>query len=110
MGAEILLGLTGWPQPHRILEFSGVTLAAILTSALAIRPSAADDRGIMPPSFVLDFTALLLFGTNAALFVVAMGTITRWSIIERARPVRRMLLTAAVVMIATLTIEPVVQI
>ena len=102
LGAEILLGLTGWPQPHRILEFSGVTLAAILTSALAIRPETADDRGIMPPSFVVDFSALLLFGANAALFVATTGAITRWlADRERSRPVRRTLLNAVIVMIAT---------
>jgi diguanylate cyclase (GGDEF)-like protein/PAS domain S-box-containing protein len=102
IGAEILLGLAGWPQPHRILEFSGVTLAAILTSALAIRPSTAEDRGIMPPSFFVDFSALLLFGANAALFVATAGVITRWlADRERSRPVRRALLNGVIVMIAT---------
>jgi diguanylate cyclase (GGDEF)-like protein/PAS domain S-box-containing protein len=101
IAAGILLGLTGWPKPHQTLEFSGVILAAILTSALPAWPSATEDRGIMPPSFVVDFTALLLFGVNAALFVATAGAITRWlADPERSRPLRRMLLSAAIVMIA----------
>ena len=60
IGAGVLLGFAGWPQPHRTLEFSGLILAAILTSALAMQQSTTQDWATMPPSFVIDFTSLLL--------------------------------------------------
>jgi diguanylate cyclase (GGDEF)-like protein/PAS domain S-box-containing protein len=92
----ILLGLSGWPQADRTAEFAGLIVAAILTAGLAIRPAAAEDRGVMTPSFVVDFSALLLFGGAAALFVAAVGVVTRcvadWG---RARPLARQLVNAA---------------
>jgi diguanylate cyclase (GGDEF)-like protein/PAS domain S-box-containing protein len=101
-GAAALLALTGWPQPDRVLEFPGVILAAILTSFVATPPSTADDRGMMPPSFVIDFSVLLLFGASAALFVAAAGITTRWLAgSDRAKPLRSRRLNAGVVMTAT---------
>jgi diguanylate cyclase (GGDEF)-like protein/PAS domain S-box-containing protein len=101
-GGAVLLGVTGWVQPDRVLEFSGVILAAILTSAAAILPSKAEDRGMMPPSFVIDFSALLFFGGREALFVAAAGITTRWlADSDRARPLRSLLLNAVTVMTAT---------
>ncbi|OFW28500.1 MAG: hypothetical protein A3H97_04575 [Acidobacteria bacterium RIFCSPLOWO2_02_FULL_65_29] len=102
IGAGMLLGYAGWPQPHRTLEFSGLILAAILTSTLAIRQSTTVDRATMPPSSVIDFTSLLLFGADAATLVATAGTIAhglRDS--ERSHPPLRMLLNAATVMAAT---------
>ena len=80
-------------------------LAAILTSAVAVLPSTAEDRGMMPPSFVIDFCALLLFGGSAALFVAAAGITTRWlADSDRAHPLRSRLLNAAIVMTATVMV------
>jgi diguanylate cyclase (GGDEF)-like protein/PAS domain S-box-containing protein len=102
IAAGLVLGSAGWPTQHRTLEFSGLILAAILTSALAGWPSATEDRAIMLPSFVVDFSVLLLFGVNAALFVATAGIVARWlAASERTRPPRRMLLHAAFVMVAT---------
>ena len=64
IGVPAFLGMAGWPQP-RTLEFSGLILAALLTSALAMQQSTAKDWATMPPSFVIDFTALLLLGPHA---------------------------------------------
>src|SRR5207237_8631778 len=100
IGAAVLLGSIGWPQPDRTREFCAVILAAILTSAFAIPRSTAEDRGMMTPSFVVDFTALLLLGGNAALFVAAAGIMTRGlADPDRARPLRRLLVNAGSVMI-----------
>jgi diguanylate cyclase (GGDEF)-like protein/PAS domain S-box-containing protein len=98
----MLLGLAGWPQPHRTLEFSGLILAAILTSALAMQQPATGDRATMPPSFVIDFTSLLLFGPNATMLVATAGTVTQGlADSQRSYPSSRMLLNAATVMVAT---------
>src|SRR5882724_1925084 len=101
-GAAVLFGLAGWPQADRTAEFSGLVVAAILISAFAIRSSIAEDRGMMPPSFLVDFAALLLLGGNAALCVAASGIAMRWlADSERARPARAQLVGAATIMIAT---------
>jgi len=100
--AGILLAWNGWPQPDRVGDFSAVVLAAILISAYAIRPATAEDRGVMTPFFVADFSALLLFGGNAALVVAAIGIVTRaLAVPGRVVPLRRTVVNAAGVMIAT---------
>ena len=73
----VLLGFVGWPQPHRTLEFSGLILAAILSSVFAMQRSTTKDWATMPPSFIIDFASLLLFGPNAAVLVATAGTVAR---------------------------------
>src|SRR5216683_1867720 len=102
IGAGVLLGFAGWPQPHRTLEFSGLILAAILTSALALQRSTTKDWATVPPSFVIDFTSLLLLGPQATMLVAIAGTVTqRLTDSQRPHPSRRMLWNAAAVMGAT---------
>jgi diguanylate cyclase (GGDEF)-like protein/PAS domain S-box-containing protein len=98
----IPLAFGGWPEIHRTLEFSGLILAAILTSVLAMRQSTTQDWAAMPPSFIIDFTSLLLLGPNATMIVAAAGTVTqRLTDPEHSHPSRRMLLDVATVMAAT---------
>jgi len=102
IGAGLLLGVAGWPQPHRSPEFASLILASILASAFAGSQSTIDDWAILPPSFVVDFATLMLFGPNAAMFVAAAGSIARGLANPPAsRPRRRMLLNTAIVMLAT---------
>ena len=102
IGAGVLLGFAGWPQPHRTLEFSGLILAAILTSALAMQQSTTQDWATMPPSFVIDFTSLLLLGPHATMLVATAGTVTQGlTDSQGSHPPRRMLLNAATIMMAT---------
>src|SRR2546426_8974936 len=77
IGAGTLLGLAGWPQPNRTLEFSTLILAAILTSALAMPRPTTKDWATMPPSFVIDFVSLLLLGPHATTLVATAGTLTQ---------------------------------
>src|SRR5438105_4331230 len=101
-GAAVLLGLAGWPQADRTAEFSGLIVAAILISAFGVRSSIGDDRGLMPPSFLVDFSALLLLGGNAALCVAAAGIALRsLADVERERSRRTLLVNAATILIAT---------
>src|SRR5882762_1701346 len=102
IGAGALLGLAGWPQPHRTLEFSGLILAAILTSAFAMQQSTTEDWASKPLSFVIDFTSLLLLGPHATMLVATAGTVTQdLADSQRSHPIHRMLLNAATVMVAT---------
>jgi diguanylate cyclase (GGDEF)-like protein/PAS domain S-box-containing protein len=56
-------------------ELSGLVLAAMLTSALATERHAARQWTTVPPSFVIIFTALLLMGPYAMIFVAACGVV-----------------------------------
>jgi len=95
-GLGLFLGMHGWPLEDRAAEFAALILLGVLTSALATAPALAEDRGMMGPSFLVDFAALLLLGANAALFVVVAGFITRCLVdAERAGPIRRFLLNGA---------------
>src|SRR5256885_8621826 len=97
----VILGLAGWPQPHRALEFSGLILAAILTSFLTMSQPAAEDEAVMPLSFVVDCTALLLFGPHAAMLVATVGTVMQGlGDSERPHPHRRLFVNTETVMVA----------
>jgi diguanylate cyclase (GGDEF)-like protein/PAS domain S-box-containing protein len=77
LGAGALLGFADWPQPHRMFELCGLIAGALLIAALARQSSTTRDWATMPPSFVIDFTALLLLGPNAAVLVATTGAITQ---------------------------------
>jgi diguanylate cyclase (GGDEF)-like protein/PAS domain S-box-containing protein len=96
-GAVLLLGLVGWPQPHRTIEFAGLILAAILTSVLAVQQPAAQDLGTMPLSFVIHVTSLILFGPHVTVVVVAVGTFTR-VLADAQRSLQRTIVNAAAVL------------
>jgi diguanylate cyclase (GGDEF)-like protein/PAS domain S-box-containing protein len=74
-GAVMLLGLSGWPEPTRTIEFSGLIVAAILTSVLAVGRPAAEERGMMPLSYVIHFASLVLFGAHVTVVVAMAGTV-----------------------------------
>jgi diguanylate cyclase (GGDEF)-like protein/PAS domain S-box-containing protein len=62
----------------------------------------AEDRGLMPLSFVGVFSALLLFGGTIAVLVAAGAIMMRWMAVSAyGRPAGRMLLNASAVLIAT---------
>src|SRR5688572_3328705 len=99
--AVVLLGFMGWPQPERALEFSGLIVAAILTSVLAVQRPVAEDRGMMPLAFVIHFATLLLFGQHVAVIVVAAGAVAYLlADSQRSRPIERTVLNAATTMAA----------
>ncbi|HEY9466036.1 MAG TPA: hypothetical protein VIR54_23235, partial [Vicinamibacterales bacterium] len=71
--AVVLMGVMGWPQPARALEFSGLIVAAILTSVVAAQRPTTEDRGMMPLAFVIHFASLLLFGPLVTMIMVSAG-------------------------------------
>jgi len=95
------LYLVGWLSFRQVAELSVVLVAGILTSAATPR-SSSTDRVTMPPSFVTDFTALLLFGPHVALLVAAAGVVSH-EIADDGRPLalRRLFLNLAAILTAT---------
>ena len=100
LAAGLILGFTGWLAPQRTLEFCALILAAVLMSALSTQHSVAEDATISP-SFVVDFTSLLLLGPHATTVVAVVGTMTRWVADSDRFPIGRMLSSAVTVMVAT---------
>ena len=97
----VLLGIMGWPQPDRVLEFSGLIVAAILTSVLAVQRPAAEDRGMMPLAFVINFASLLIFGPHVTMIVIAASVIAHvLADPQRTRPLNRTLMNAATTVVA----------
>ena len=88
-----------WPQPDGILEFSGLILAAVLTSALAQQP-ATKNWATMAPSFVIELASLLMLGPNAAMLVAMAGALTQRLTESEHYPLHRMLVNTAALMAA----------
>ncbi|MGE5243758.1 MAG: putative bifunctional diguanylate cyclase/phosphodiesterase [Betaproteobacteria bacterium] len=83
------------------MEFAGLVLAAIATSAAAMRRAGCEDPAVMPPSFVFDFASLLLLGPHAAALVAAAGSLTPLAVSRRSQRLGRILLNTATVIVAT---------
>jgi diguanylate cyclase (GGDEF)-like protein/PAS domain S-box-containing protein len=97
----MLLGFADWPQPHRTLELSGLILAAILVSVLAVQQSITRDWATMPPSFIIEFISLLLLGPHATMLVATAGIVMQGlTDPQGSHPPRRTLLNAATVLAA----------
>jgi diguanylate cyclase (GGDEF)-like protein/PAS domain S-box-containing protein len=86
ISAAWIAQLAGWAQPEPAFQFAGLILSAILISLFGLSRSAPTDRAIMPPSFVIIFSALLLLDRNAATLVALVAALapalmsrTRWS-------------------------------
>jgi diguanylate cyclase (GGDEF)-like protein len=94
---------SGWFLPHRTIEFSGLVAAALLTAALAVQRLSARHWTIMPPSFVVEVTALLLLGPEVMTMTAAVGALMlALSNSEGAHPIRRSVINIASVSAAAL--------
>jgi diguanylate cyclase (GGDEF)-like protein/PAS domain S-box-containing protein len=100
IGAVAVPRLAGWADPDRLVELSGLVLAAMLTSCLGAQERATTNRAIMPPAFVIIFASLMLFGSHVTMFVAAATTLTPAFVTART-PRRQMLIDTAIVMAAT---------
>jgi diguanylate cyclase (GGDEF)-like protein len=93
----------GWFLPNRTVELSAVIAAALLTAALAVQRWSARHWTIMPPSFIVEVTALLLLGPDAMILTAVAGVLMlALTDSEGAQPVRRSVINIASVATAAL--------
>src|SRR5690349_5995022 len=93
----------GWFLPHRTLEFSSLVAAVLLTCALPLQRWSAKHWMTMPPSFIVEMTALLLLGPEAMAMIAAAGALMlALSSGEGASHVRRSAINIGSVAIAAL--------
>jgi diguanylate cyclase (GGDEF)-like protein/PAS domain S-box-containing protein len=76
LSAAWLPQAAGWAQPERAFQFAGLVLAAIVAAAPGHHRWTSKDRAIMPPSFVITFSSLLLFDRNVAMLVALAAAVT----------------------------------
>jgi len=75
LAVPLALYAAGRPDAPRALEIAGFAVAALLASAVNVRPSSTSELDDMRSSFVLDFATLILLGPPAATVVAASGEI-----------------------------------
>jgi diguanylate cyclase (GGDEF)-like protein/PAS domain S-box-containing protein len=76
LSAAWLPQLAGWAQPERAFQLAGLILAGLVAAAPGHHRWPSKDRAIMPPSFVITFSALLLFDRNVAMLVAFAAAVT----------------------------------
>src|SRR5258708_2139973 len=75
-------------------------VGGVVMGGLRVQERATTDRAIMPPAFVIVFTALMLFGGNVAMVVAAAATLTP-AFLARRTPLVQALIDTAIVIAAT---------
>ena len=65
----------GWFLPHRTIELSALVIAALLTAALPLERASIKHWAIMPPSFIVEVTALLLLGPEVMTMIAVAGAV-----------------------------------
>src|SRR5688572_29040631 len=74
----------------------------MLISAFAAQPESSDGRTTMPPSFVIEFTSLIIFGAHATMLVAVAAALAR-AFADSQRPHTHMRTVMNVVTVAAAT-------
>lgn len=74
VAAAFIPWVAGWIPPDRVAHVSTLTVALVLAASLREQERAAPDVAMMPPAFVVVFTALMLLGAPVAT-VFAAGAV-----------------------------------
>ncbi|PYR51529.1 MAG: hypothetical protein DMF89_05260, partial [Acidobacteria bacterium] len=78
------------------LEFVGLALAAILTSAFKLHLPTTKNRATLSVAFVIDFTSLLVLGPGPTLLIASAGALAQSTIVvKRRNPLYRTLFNIA---------------
>src|SRR5262249_36843778 len=78
------------------LEFVGLALAAILTSAFKLHLPTKKNRATMSVSFVIDFTSLLVLGPGPTLYSASAAALAQSTVgVKRRNPLYRTVFNVA---------------
>jgi diguanylate cyclase (GGDEF)-like protein/PAS domain S-box-containing protein len=100
VGAIWLLRFSGVPALDRLPEFVTLAVASILTAAFKLQLPDSKHRTTMPPAFVINFMAMLVFGPGPTLLIATIGGVTSSTIgAHRRNPVHRALFRIACLVI-----------
>jgi hypothetical protein len=103
IAATVSTSYAGWILPDRTIELTGLVAASLLTAALALQRWSSRHWTIMPPSFIVEVTSLLLLGPEAMTVTAVAGALMlAISNSEGVQPVRRSVLNIASVAAAAL--------
>src|SRR5689334_25082085 len=78
--------LAGWVTTDVVPEVAGLVATAMLAACLRVHERATADPAIMPPAFVVIFTALMLQGAPAAMVVGAAAALAPAFLRPRTSP------------------------
>ena len=93
--AGVSLGLLAWSELQPTIELAALIFAVAVVSALPLQTTTAARWSTMPPSFVIDFMALLLLGPHVATVVAGVGAVAQWIVDpERAHRALRLAINA----------------
>jgi len=82
---------SGWLLPGRMVEFAAMIFASALVALFAACPAVAGDWTVAAPCVVVQFTALLLLGPEAAVAAAATATVACGLSPRGERPLRALL-------------------
>ena len=103
IATAVSTGYFGWFLPQRTIELTALVAAVLLTAVLAPQRRSATHWTIMPPSFIVEMTALLLLGPEVMTMTAVAGALMlALSHAEGAQPVRRSVINVASVAAAAL--------
>jgi diguanylate cyclase (GGDEF)-like protein/PAS domain S-box-containing protein len=89
VAAGMFLVIPGWLEPSRPIEFSVLMLASVLIAAASAQHPAAERRGTMTPSYVLELCVLLLFGPVPAVLASGASALVKGELGDPARDGKR---------------------
>jgi type IV secretory pathway VirB2 component (pilin) len=73
----------GWVPSASLVALSALVAAAMVASCLREQARAAADRAMMPPAFIVVFTALMLLGGYVAMTIAVAAVLTAALMTER---------------------------
>jgi diguanylate cyclase (GGDEF)-like protein/PAS domain S-box-containing protein len=101
IAAGLLVAFTEMPRGSEVAVLISLAAGSVFLATLRLQLPAVKTRATLSISFVLDFAAILLLGTNKAMLVAAVGALSQSTVRARHRnPLHRTLFNIATLIVA----------